>query len=78
MHSIGLKGLNTFMSFDAPSLAHAYSVVRHLYDGWAVHIRQKGVHGRSKLVSWLGLSVQVRVRVKANDRDLVLFLFVLY
>ena len=50
MHSIGLKGLNTFMSFDAPSLAHAYSVVRHLYDGWAVHIRQKGVHGRSKLV----------------------------
>ena len=26
------------------------SVVRHLYDGWAVHIRRKSMHGRSKLL----------------------------
>ena len=27
-----------------------HSVVWHLYDGWAVHIRWKSVHGRSKLL----------------------------
>ena len=47
------------------------SVVRLLYDGWAVHIRRKRVHGRSKLlvVLWLGLSIQVRVKVRARARE---------
>ena len=38
------------------ALRHTYvalrmrSVVRHLHDGWAVHIRWKSMHGRSKLL----------------------------
>ena len=52
--------LNTFTTFDAPSrdvwVEHALrmrSVVRHLYDSRAVHIRRKRVHGRSKYDSYL-------------------------
>ena len=50
--------LNTsFMLFDAPSrdlwVEHALrmrSIVRHFYDGLAIHIRRKRVHGCSKLL----------------------------
>ena len=51
------------------------SVIQHLHDVCAVHIRRSSVHGRSKLlvVKWLGLGVTVRVR--AWDRKWIPFFF---
>ena len=56
-HFIFKRVFNTFTLCDAPSrdvwVEHALcmcSVVRHLYDSWAIHIRRKRVHGRSKLL----------------------------
>ena len=52
------------------------SVVRHLHDVCAEHIRRNSVHGRSKLlvVQRFGPSVQIKVKVRARDRKWILFL----
>ena len=57
------------------ALCHTYvvlpmcTVVRHMHDVCAIHIRRNSVHGHLKLLveKWLGLSV--RVRVRARDRN---------
>ena len=56
----GVPILQAFMLGAGPrvkvALRHTYvalrmrSVVQHLYDGWAVHIRRKSMHGRSELL----------------------------
>ena len=54
---------------------HMRSVVWHLHDVCAIHVRLNSVHDCSKLVVvyWLGLSVQVRVKVRARDRKWIFF-----